>query len=52
MTASDVTSSDNCKMIIEKHMKEFGKLNVLVNNSKHALYLLLIFKQLEPRLTG
>ncbi|KEF59573.1 oxidoreductase [Exophiala aquamarina CBS 119918] len=30
---SDVTTSDNCRAIVQNHMKVFGKLNVLVNNS-------------------
>ncbi|OAL21665.1 hypothetical protein AYO20_11337 [Fonsecaea nubica] len=29
----DVTSEENCKKIVEAHMKKFGKLSVLVNNS-------------------
>ncbi|KIY04041.1 uncharacterized protein Z520_00733 [Fonsecaea multimorphosa CBS 102226] len=31
--ALDVTSEENCKKIVEAHMKKFGKLSVLVNNS-------------------
>jgi len=29
----DVTEEENCKKAVEEHMKVFGKLNVLVNNS-------------------
>jgi predicted ATP-dependent serine protease len=29
----DITKEENCKKAIEQHMKSFGKLNVLVNNS-------------------
>ncbi|KIW33449.1 uncharacterized protein PV07_00301 [Cladophialophora immunda] len=31
--ALDVTSEENCKKVVEAHMKKFGKLSVLVNNS-------------------
>ena len=31
--ALDVTKEDDCKKAIETHMKQFGKLNVLVNNA-------------------
>ncbi|EXJ63394.1 oxidoreductase [Cladophialophora psammophila CBS 110553] len=31
--AMDITSEENCKKIVEAHMKKFGKLSVLVNNS-------------------
>ena len=30
---SDVTDSGNCKAVVQGHMKAFGKLSVLVNNS-------------------
>ena len=29
----DITSQENCQKAIDEHMKTFGKLNVLVNNS-------------------
>lgn len=29
----DITSEENCKKAIDEHIKTFGKLNVLVNNS-------------------
>lgn len=33
LIALDLTSRENCQKSVEEHMKIFGKLNVLVNNS-------------------
>ena len=33
LMALDLTSRENCQKSVEEHMKTFGKLNVLVNNS-------------------
>lgn len=33
LMALDITSRDNCKRAVDEHMKNFGKINVLVNNS-------------------
>ncbi|KAK5950069.1 hypothetical protein OHC33_008784 [Knufia fluminis] len=33
LMALDITSEENCKKAVDEHVKIFGKLNVLVNNS-------------------
>jgi NAD(P)-dependent dehydrogenase (short-subunit alcohol dehydrogenase family) len=33
LIALDVTKEENCQKIVDSHMKEFGKLSVLVNNA-------------------
>ena len=33
LIAMDVTKAENCQKIVDSHMKEFGKLSVLVNNA-------------------
>lgn len=33
LMALDITSEENCQKAVDEHMKVFGKLNVLVNNS-------------------
>lgn len=33
LLALDLTSSENCQKAVDEHMRVFGKLNVLVNNS-------------------
>ena len=34
LMALDLRESENCTRAVEEHMKAFGKLSVLVNNSK------------------
>ena len=34
LMALDLRESENCRRAVEEHMKAFGKLSVLVNNSE------------------
>lgn len=41
--ALNLRSNENCQRAVDEHMKAFGKLNVLVNNSNSPLLLLLCY---------
>ena len=34
----DLMDSSHCKAVIDSHLKEFGKLNILVNNASKQMY--------------